>query len=539
MLIGLAQVNSYVGNIDKNVSLIIDYIELGRSKFKLDTIIFPELVLSGYPPEDLLYRPAFHKKINDALNTISKKTNDINLIFGYPRLEGNTIYNSCVVMSDGKRVSSYDKMILPNYGVFDEKRYFSPGSSPCLVDLNGIKTALTICEDIWSSEPSELAKEAGAELIININASPFHENKINERILILQDRIKENSIPIIYVNQIGGQDELVFDGASMIVDEKGKVIFQAPYFEENLFVVEIYKAENLLEISIPKQTVEKLSHEEIIYNALVLAVRDYVNKNGFNSVVIGLSGGIDSALVVCIACDALGDENVEVILMPSRFTSEMSMDDSVQLSNNLNISHRVISIDNIFSSFVELLKPVFNNLPEDTTEENIQARCRGIILMAISNKSHKLVLATGNKSEMAVGYSTLYGDMVGGYAPLKDIPKLLVYQLAKWRNKQELVIPERIISRPPTAELRDNQKDEDSLPSYDVLDPILERYIERDQSPQQIIQGGFNEKDVYRVIKMVDLNEYKRRQAAPGVKISKRAFGRERRYPITSGYREG
>jgi len=538
MLIGLAQVNSYVGDIDKNVSLIIDYIELGRSKFKLDTIIFPELVLSGYPPEDLLYRPAFHKRINDALNTISKKTIDINLIFGYPRLEGNTIYNSCVVMSNGKSVGSYDKMALPNYGVFDEKRYFDHGTTSCLVDLNGIKAGLSICEDIWSPEPLILAMEAGAELIININASPFHKNKTDERRLVLQDRIKETGIPIIYVNQIGGQDELVFDGGSMIMDENGKVIFQAPQFEENLYVAEINKKGHLLEISAPKHTVEKLSHEEIIYKALVLAVRDYVNKNGFKGVVIGLSGGIDSALVACIACDALGNENVEVIMMPSRFTSEMSIDDSKQLSNTLNISHRVISIDNIFSSFVELLKPVFNNLPEDATEENIQARCRGIILMAVSNKSHKLVLATSNKSEMAVGYSTLYGDMVGGYAPLKDTPKLLVYQLAKWRNTQELIIPERIISRPPTAELRDNQKDEDSLPSYDVLDPILERYIERDQSPQQIIQEGFNEKDVYRVIRMVDLNEYKRRQAAPGVKISKRAFGRERRYPITSGYRE-
>ena len=538
MLIGIAQVNPCVGDIEKNKSLIFEYIELGRSKYNLDTIIFPELVLSGYPPEDLLYRPAFHEQINDALNSLLKNAKDINLIFGYPNLVDNKLFNSCAFIKNGELIASYNKMVLPNYGVFDEKRYFNPGSKSCLINLNGIKTALTICEDIWSTEPSKLAIESGAELIVNINASPFHENKINERILILQNRYKETGLPVIYVNLNGGQDELVFDGASMIMDEEGRIIFQAPQFEENLYVAEIKKTDTSLTFSVPVHVTKKISQEETLYKALVLAVRDYVKKNGFNGVVIGLSGGIDSALVTCIACDALGNENVEVLLMPSRYTSKMSVEDSVQLSNNLKINHHLISIDNIFSSFVELLDPVFKNLPSDTTEENIQARCRGIILMAISNKSHKLVLATGNKSEMAVGYSTLYGDMVGGYAPLKDVPKLLVYQLANWRNNQEVVIPERIISRPPTAELRDNQKDEDSLPPYSVLDPILERYIERDQTPKQIIQEGFNQKDVHRVTRMVDLNEYKRRQAAPGVKISKRAFGRERRYPITSGYRE-
>ena len=539
MLIGIAQVNSCVGDIDKNRDLIIKYTTLGATKYKLDTIIFPELMLTGYPPEDLLYRPAFHEQIKTAIDQIISKTKNINLIFGYSRQSGNVIYNSCALISNGTFVTYYDKMELPNYGVFDEVRYFSPGTKPCVVNLNGIEAALTICEDIWSSGPTEFASAKGADLIININASPFHKNKLIERKKILQERNSETGLPIIYVNLMGGQDELVFDGGSMILDSHGNTVMQAPQFEEDLYVIDVNKDDKDLIKFDPVNTLPAISpEEEIIYKALLTGVRDYVKKNGFNGVVIGLSGGIDSALVTCIATDALGKENVEVILMPSRYTANISVDDSVQLAKNLGIEYKILPIESPFTSFMELLAPLFKDLPIDTTEENIQARCRGVILMALSNKSGRLVLATSNKSEMAVGYATLYGDMVGGYAPLKDVQKLLVYRIANWKNRDSEIIPARIINRPPTAELRENQRDDDSLPPYAVLDQILERYIELDQNPQQIIEEGFDQQDVYQVTHLVDRSEYKRRQAAPGVKISKRAFGRERRYPISSGYSE-
>jgi len=539
MRIGIAQVNSCVGDIDKNKSLVLEYLDLGRSKYKLDTIIFPELMLTGYPPEDLLYRPALYTKIDHAMQAILKESKNIKLVFGYPRKSGAVIYNSCAFISNTKLLASYDKIELPNYGVFDEKRYFKPGIKPCLVDLDGIPAALTICEDIWSPMPVRLAAEAGAKLLININASPFHYSKAAERREILKARNIETKLPVIYVNQVGGQDELVFDGGSMVMDAEGEIIFNAPEFEEGLYVFDVsMNKSGKVVFDVPQNAPVIVPQEETIYRALVLSVKDYVRKNGFNGVVIGLSGGIDSALVTCIAADALGRENVEVLLLPSRYTAKMSIEDSVELADNLQVRHHTISIERPFTAFMDVLEPLFKGLPVDATEENIQARCRGIILMAISNKSRKLVLTTGNKSEMAVGYATLYGDMVGGYAPLKDVPKLLVYRLSKWRNMQLRVIPDRIIERPPSAELRENQRDVDSLPPYEILDPILERYIERDQNPQEIIAAGYNKDDVIRVTRLVDLNEYKRRQAAPGVKISKRAFGRERRYPITSGYRE-
>ncbi|MGY8815661.1 MAG: NAD+ synthase, partial [Gammaproteobacteria bacterium] len=365
-----------------------------------------------------------------------------------------------------------------------------------------------------------------------INASPFHVNKHSDRKKVLHQRNKETGLAIIYANITGGQDELVFDGGSMLIDANGELAMEAPLFEEGLFIVDLIKNKQSKLITTSAYPLEKNNTDEkIIYQALVMAVRDYVNKNGFN-------GGIDSALVTCIAVEALGNKNVEVILMPSRYTAKISNEDSIILAKNLNIKHQIISIEKPFKSFLDLLDSNFNNTTVDTTEENIQARCRGIILMALSNKTRRLVLATGNKSEMAVGYATLYGDMVGGFAPLKDVSKLLVYRLARWINRETEIIPERIISRPPTAELKDNQRDEDSLPPYDVLDPILERYIELDQSPQQIIESGFDREDINRVTSLVDHSEYKRRQAAPGVKISKKAFGRERRYPITSGYSE-
>lgn len=538
MRIGLAQINSRVGDIDGNTGRILECLQQSREQ-GIELLIFPELMLTGYPPEDLLYRPAFHIAIKKALQSIIENATDIALVIGYPRKAAEGLYNSCAMISNGELLATYDKIMLPNYGVFDEKRYFIAGDKPCLVEIGGVKAALSICEDIWSPGPAEMARAAGATLLININASPYHHDKFEERRQVLADRHGETGLAIIYVNLIGGQDELVFDGGSMVIDADGRTVFEAPRFAERIYTIEVEsRGDTPPQLSTGETWKESQDEEEIIYKALVIAVRDYVRKNGFRGVVIGLSGGIDSALVSTIATDALGPDNVEVVLMPSRYTSAMSNDDSIQLAKNLGIGQHMIPIEKPIVAFNEILSPLFGDLPPDTTEENIQARCRGIILMALSNKGHKLVLATGNKSEMAVGYATLYGDMAGGYAPLKDVPKLLVYRLSRWLNRDHEVIPERIITRPPTAELREDQKDADSLPPYEILDPILERYIELDMTPQQIIADGFNRDDVLRVTRMVDLNEYKRRQAAPGVKISKRAFGRERRYPITSGYRE-
>lgn len=537
MRIGIAQINPCVGDIENNAALIISYIHKALAQ-GVDLILFPELALTGYPPEDLLFRPALYTKIDRALKSILNESAGIQLVLGYPRRDGGKLYNSCAFIRDGVITATYDKMELPNYGVFDEKRYFTAGTTACVVDLNGITAALTICEDIWSPRPAKLALEAGARLIININASPFHMHKALERDNILHTRHSETRLPVIYANMIGGQDELVFDGGSMLMNSEGEITYRAPFFKEDLYVINVNAdGKGKLRFDSPAP-VDETDPDETIYLALVQGVRDYVYKNHFNGVVIGLSGGVDSALVTCLAVDALGKDNVEVLLMPSRYTAEMSIEDSLELADNLGISRHIISIEEPFNAFVTALDPLFRQLPADTTEENIQARCRGILLMAVSNKSRKLVLTTGNKSEMSVGYATLYGDMAGGYAPLKDVAKLLVYRLSRWRNSQSCVIPERIIERPPSAELRPDQKDEDSLPPYHVLDPILERYIEQDQTPQQIINAGYDYDSVTRITKLVDLSEYKRRQSAPGVKITRRAFGRERRYPISSGYRE-
>ena len=395
--------------------------------------------------------------------------------------------------------------------------------------------ALSICEDIWVSKPTEDAASANAKILFNINASPYEKNKTTDREQIISKRASQSNIHIVYVNLVGGQDELIFDGSSQIYDNNGKIIFQASSFKEELFLAE-------LDINNKKNKINtnrsEFFVEQNIYNALILGVKDYVMKNKFQGVVIGLSGGIDSALTLCIAADALGPENVKALIMPSRYTSKMSIDDASMLAKKLNVSYEIISIEPPFTSFLDILKPIFGNLPIDATEENIQARCRGLLLMAISNKYNKLVLTTGNKSEMSVGYATLYGDMAGGFSPLKDVWKTLVYKLSKWRNTQGNVIPESIINRPPTAELRDNQLDQDFLPDYEILDLILEKYIELDQHPEKIISDGYNPETVYKVTKLVDKNEYKRRQSAPGIRITNRAFGKDRRYPISSGYTE-
>lgn len=536
--LALAQINLCVGDIEKNTFQIIENIHLAKEKHSADIVIFPELAITSYPPEDLLLRPALHSQIKNSLKDICRVSNGIDVIISYPLLLEDKLYNSCSLVRDKEIKATYHKHHLPNYGVFDEKRYFEAGSETVIFDLHGVPTTLSICEDIWEAAPCQKAKNEGAKLIININASPFHSGKVVIRENLLKLRAQESGLDIIYTNLVGGQDELVFEGDSMAVNNVGKTIFRAPQFEEGLYIVS-YSESHKDRFSVPDNFVYRaLSQEESIYKALVLGVKDYVYKNGFKGAIIGLSGGIDSALTLCIAVDALGAENVEVLIMPSQFTAPMSNEDAQSQAETLGVRFNKIPISEPVAEFNKLLKSRFKNLPADTTEENIQARCRGILLMALSNKTGELVLTTGNKSEMAVGYSTLYGDMAGGFAPLKDIPKGMVFKLANWINKNQQIIPQRVIDRPPSAELRENQKDEDSLPPYEVLDPILERYIELDQSPSEIIESGFDAEIVNQVVSLIDRNEYKRRQAAPGVRISERAFGRDRRYPITSGYKE-
>jgi len=530
----LAQLNLTVGDIEGNTKKIIASIHDAKLKYNADIIVFPELSISSYPPEDLLLRPAFNEYVKSSLDRIIAATKNIHVIVGYPTKQKDKLYNACSLIYNGKIKQTYYKQHLPNYGVFDEKRYFTAGNETCLFEINGITAALSICEDIWVSEPINNAAAAGAKIIFNINASPYHKNKLVKREKIISQRAQDSNMYIVYSNLVGGQDELVFDGNSLVVDNKGGIIFHAPQFKEGLYNFEL----DFEKTDARKETNTHQVEEESIYNALVLGVRDYVRKNNFKGVIIGLSGGIDSALTLSIAVDALGAENVEALLMPSRFTADMSNEDACLQADTLGVCYETISIEQPFNSFLKILEPRFKGMPTDITEENIQARCRGILLMAASNKGGKLVLTTGNKSEMAVGYATLYGDMAGGYAPLKDVWKTLVYRLAKWRNTQQATIPERVISRPPTAELRHEQLDQDSLPDYEILDAILEQYIELDTSPKQIVKNGYDANTVYEVIKLVDRNEYKRRQAAPGVRITERAFGRDRRYPISSAYIE-
>ncbi len=537
MRITIAQSNFCVGDVKNNTEKVIELIAKAKIT-KSDLVVFPELALTGYPPEDLLLRKALYKQIEGALIAIKSASAGIGIIVGYPDKTSSALFNACSLIRDGEIQTTYHKQNLPNYGVFDEKRYFSAGNSASLISVNGLSFGLTVCEDIWSSVPAKQVADAGARLLININASPFHSSKLDEREKILRQRVDETGLNIIYLNLVGGQDELVFDGGSMIMDENGEIVFRAPQFEEGLYTFDIEENNNKPIFSSNTASAAKLDHLPAIYSALVLGVRDYVGKTGFKGAVIGLSGGIDSALTLAIACDALGAENVEVLIMPSRYTADMSTEDAIEMAKILTVKYSVLPIEKPFQAFTELLAPVFEGLPADATEENLQARSRGVLMMALSNKTGKLVLTTGNKSEMSVGYATLYGDMAGGFAPLKDLSKTLTYELSEWRNAQSEAIPQRIIDRPPTAELRADQKDEDSLPPYSTLDPILERYIELDQSPEEIIQAGFDETTVYEIVQMVDKSEYKRRQAAPGVRITKRAFGRDRRYPITSRYRE-
>ncbi len=532
----LAQINPVVGDVAGNTAKILQAANTARDQLKAELVVFPELCLTGYPPEDLLLRPGLQKRVDKALTTLKNKISGICIVIGHPLGEvGKELYNAASVIADGQILCQYFKQMLPNYSVFDEKRYFIEGHLPAVFSLNGIKLGITICEDIWFTGPAAQAKDAGAELILNLNASPFQQGKSARRFDAVRQRAIENQLPMLYVNQVGGQDELVFDGGSFALDSHGDLQMQAAVFVDELAIVTIEKNQtgNIL---ISGQVTEHLSPLASVYQALVLGLRDYVEKNHFPGVVLGLSGGIDSALTLALAVDALGADRVQTVMMPSRYTAQISLDDAQKMASQLGVGYSVLSIEPVFDSFLQTLDETFAGKAVDTTEENIQARCRGVLLMAISNKTGAMVLSTGNKSEMAVGYSTLYGDMAGGFSPLKDVYKTLVFALSKYRNTLSPAIPERIINRPPSAELAADQRDEDSLPAYPLLDQILERYVADDGCFEDLVAEGFAAETVAQVIKMVDRNEYKRRQAPPGIRITGRAFGRDRRYPITSGY---
>ena len=535
MKVGLAQVNTRVGAIDANTKKVLDYAARARG-MGCELVLFPELTLCGYPPEDLLLHRGLRSRVEAAFGVVRDGVAGITVCLGYPEYDGNAVFNSAALLRDGRVLANHRKQALPNYAVFDEKRYFEPGSAATVAEVGGRRFGLVICEDAWVPGPCQAAAAAGAEAILVINGSPFHMHQQHQREDVLAARARETSLPLLYLNMVGGQDELVFDGGSLVVDAAGAVQFRAPLFEEGLHVVELDDAGGALAARATTPPASLPSLVERVYRALVLGTRDYVEKNGFAGIVLGLSGGVDSALTLTIAVDALGAERVHAVMMPSRFTSQMSRDDAAEQARLLGVRLDSLSIEPMFESTLGVLHDVFAGLPADTTEENIQARCRGVLLMAISNKQGKMLLTTGNKSEMAVGYATLYGDMAGGFAPLKDCTKTLVYQLAHYRNGIAQAIPERVITRAPTAALRDNQKDSDSLPPYDVLDAILEAFIEKDYSVEQITALGFDRAIVVRVLQMVKRAEYKRRQAPPGVRVSSRAFGRDWRYPITSGY---
>lgn len=534
----MAQCNPLVGDIAGNTRMVLAWVERAREQ-GAHAVLFPELVLTGYPPEDLLLRPALQARIESALRAVRDASHGITIVLGYPAFREGKLRNAAGVFSDGCCVAEYHKQCLPNYQVFDEKRYFEPGTSAAVFSLAGVPVALTVCEDIWHSGPMQQAQQAGARLMLNLNASPFHIGKQREREEdVLAVRAREGNMPIVYVNMVGGQDELVFDGGSCAVNVAGDVVSRAAAFDEALLWVNgEVDAGGKVHLSAVSPEAPRQDAVASVYQALVTGVRDYVTKNRFKGVVLGLSGGIDSALTLAVAVDALGPEQVEAVMMPFRYTSDMSQADAAAEADMLGVRYTVLPIEPAFDAFIQVLSDEFAGMPRDTTEENLQARCRGVLLMALSNKKGCLVLTTGNKSEVAVGYCTLYGDMAGGFDVLKDVPKTLVYALSNYRNQVSPVIPQRVIDRPPSAELAPDQTDQDSLPPYDVLDDILARYVEQDQSAEDIVSAGFDRTTVLRVIRLVDLNEYKRRQAAVGVRITRRGFGRDRRYPITNGWR--
>ncbi len=534
----MAQLNLVVGDVDGNTSRILVACFAARDEHAADVVLLPELAVSGYPPEDLLFHSGMRTQVAESIERLKREVRGITLIAGYPEYVGTKIYNSAIVIRDGVVLANHRKACLPNYRVFDEKRYFTPGTKPTVLELNGVHIGVLVCEDVWEAFPARQSRDAGAEVLLVINASPYEMDKQTQREQeVGRVRVTDVGIPIVFVNLIGGQDELVFDGNSFVMDARGEVTQRAPAFTEGLYAVDL-AVDAAGRVTPRRGDIVPLQHqEESVYGALVQGTRDYVDKHRFPGVVLGLSGGIDSALTLCIAVDALGADRVQSVAMPSRYTSQMSKDDAAEQAALLHVKHSEISIEGMFEATLSALADEFAGLPPDTAEENIQSRCRGVLLMGISNKSGRMLLTTGNKSEMSVGYATLYGDMAGGFAPIKDCSKLLVYRLCAWRNAQSPVIPVRVIERPPSAELRHDQKDTDSLPPYEVLDPILEAFIEEDLSVDQIAARGFDRATVGRILALVKRNEYKRRQAPPGVRVSGRAFGRDWRYPITSGYR--
>ncbi len=534
--IALAQLNLLVGDVRGNLERVIAEARRARDALHADLVLFPELTLSGYPPEDLLFHRGLRRQIERALSELKAAVPEIGVMVGYPEYADGQIYNSALLLRGGRELAHHRKAVLPNYKVFDEKRYFTPGTQATVLDFDGWRLGLLICEDVWEPAPVQAAKALGAELLLIINASPYEIHKQREREQVLGDRIRETQLPAAYVNLLGGQDELVFDGNSFVMDAQGQLVMRAEAFRDGLYSVEFERRPAGL-VPLAGTIAPELSDEESVYRALVLGVRDYVSKHGFPGVVMGLSGGVDSALTLAIAVDALGAERVHAVMMPSRYTSDMSREDAAAQAKALGVRLSSISIEDMFAATLQALAGEFAGRRPDATEENIQARCRGVLLMAISNKTGRMLLTTGNKSEMAVGYATLYGDMAGGFAPIKDCSKQLVYRLARYRNTLSAAIPERVIEREPTAELRPEQKDTDSLPPYQVLDPILESFIEDDLSVEEICERGFDRAVVARVLDMVKRAEYKRRQAPPGVRVSRRAFGRDWRYPITNGYR--
>lgn len=529
-----AQTNPLVGDIEGNTQAIIDTLKHYHDQ-QIDLIVFTELSITGYPPEDLLFRPALYERCDRALEQLKAATqkSDIAIIVGYPTYREGNYYNTAVCIYQGAIIATRYKEFLPNYTVFDEKRYFTAGTTPCVFVLKGLRIGLIICEDTWFEKPARDVKDNGAQLIISINASPFDRLKSQARKMMLLARTREVELPILYVNCVGGQDEIVFDGGSMAMNADGTLAARADFFKEEFMQLEITtKAVSFVSKDLPAEA----SFEAKIYQALVLGVGDYIRKNKFPGAIIGLSGGIDSALTLAITADAIGAENVLGVLMPSQYTADISNEDAIAEAEILGTPYQTIAIKPVFDSFLESLSESFAGKETDVTEQNIQARIRGTLLMALSNKFGSIVLTTGNKSELSVGYSTLYGDMAGGFAVLKDVPKTLVYKLARYRNQISQVIPERVITRAPSAELAPDQTDQDSLPDYDTLDDIIHLYVEKDKDPDYIIKQGFAEEDVMHVIKLINRNEYKRRQSPPGVRTCDRAFGKDRRYPITSGY---
>ncbi|HEX4909943.1 MAG TPA: NAD+ synthase [Permianibacter sp.] len=530
MQIALAQVNVVVGDMVGNVTRLRRVIEQAKAN-GARLLVCSEQVLCAYPAEDLVLRADFQRAVDRALRELADVARGIAVVVGHPERDGEQIYNAASVLLDGQVLARYRKQRLPNYLVFDEKRYFAEGHETCVFTLDGVRIGLLICEDLWHPEPIAAAKAAGAEFIVSPNGSPWHRQQAAERAGVLAARTQETGLPIVYVNQVGGQDELVFDGRSQVWTRAGRILLCEP-FAEDLRQVR-WQAGHMQALG---DSAIDLSEEEEIYRALVLGVRDYVQKSGFKGVILGLSGGIDSALVLAVAVDALGADKVRAVMMPYHYTADISVEDARREAQILGAQFDIISIEPMVKAFLDTLAPQFAGTAVDLTEQNLQARCRGTLLMALSNKFGYLVLTTGNKSEMGVGYATLYGDMAGGFDVLKDVPKMTVYALSRWRNRNGEVIPQRVIDRPPSAELAPDQKDEDNLPPYPVLDAILERYIERDEGLPEMVAAGFDAATVKRVMQLVDRNEYKRRQAAPGPRISKRAFGRDRRYPIVSGF---